>query len=109
MVKPLSTQRLEGDAEVVRRATHEAITELQGLPFVAARVIKSVTLVDGVNKLVPHGLGRAPQAVIVSVPRAESSLGGAVTEYTSGVDRSKYIGLRSVDFNVDVVVDVVVL
>jgi len=109
-VKPLPTIQLEGAAERVRRALYEAVTALQKLPFVPARVIRNITLENGASKLVPHGLGREPVLVIVGAPRAPGGAGsGAINEDTSGVDRTKFVKLYAIDFAQAVTFDVAVL
>lgn len=109
-MKPLPTIQLTGVAERVRRVLYEAVTAIQKLPFVGARVIRNITLANGESRLVPHGLGREPMLVLVGIPRASGGAGsGAINEDTYGVDRTKYVKLYTVDFAQAVTFDVAVL
>jgi hypothetical protein len=102
--------------EAVRRNIDQRIRELQALVCADIRVIRDVELPNPSVVFVPHGLGRAPRAVILSVPRAPDGTGvlvGLVEEVrgTVGgkpVDSTKVIALVTGAFGTTVTIDVVV-
>jgi hypothetical protein len=105
-----STPRLDDeDAEVVRREHEQKIVELQGLPFVKARLIQDVTLPDGVARSIPHQLGRPVLWVRESCVRGGSG-SGRIEEIRDGsVDRSLYVQLKATGYGASITVDLVVL
>jgi hypothetical protein len=109
MVKLPSIELEDEKAERVRRATNSAIEELQALPFAGARVIRDVTLADGVAKTIAHKLGRAPRWVGVSVLRGAVTPG--VLNETRGHphDAKQVVVLTASGYGATVTVDVVVL
>lgn len=109
MVKPLPLKLDDEKAERVRRSTHDAITEIQGLPAVSLKVIRGVTLADGVVTQVAHGLGREPLWFSCSPPRNASAT-GRIMDYRSGtIDRSKFLGIQASGYGATITVDVAVL
>lgn len=91
----------------VRRDLTEAVRELQRLPQI--RVIENVTLADGVETPVAHGLGRPAIWVRESSPRGASS-SGRVEEVRNGKhDRSRYVVLKATGFGASVICSVAVL
>jgi hypothetical protein len=105
----LSTPRLDGVAEVVRRDTEKAITQLQGLPGASIRVLSDKSLADGVVTPIAHGLGREPVIVIPSAPRGPTSTGRIEEIRSSAHDRTKYVVLEANDWGATIIVDVLVL
>lgn len=115
---PSITARLaDPEAEKARRNHDQRIGELQGLPATALRTIAGVVLPDGTEVTVPHGLGRAPRAVITSPVRAAAgTTAGAIFEYRgvgglsgSPIDSSSVIVLAAFGFTNSITVDVVVM
>jgi hypothetical protein len=105
----LSTPRLEGSAEVVRRDTEKAVAQLQGLPAAGMRVLADKSLTDGIATPIAHGLGRVPVIVIPSAPRNPSTSGRIEEVRSSAYDRTKYIVLEANGWGATITVDVLVL
>ena len=103
---PPITPRLEGDAEVARREHDKAIRALQALPAMATRIINDVSLADGVETPVAHGLGRVPRIAIPSAPRGASTAGLLEEVRTGSHDRTRYVVLKASGFGATVIVDV---
>jgi hypothetical protein len=112
MRTPLVKRLSDPDAESVRRSTHEAITELQGLDRV--KFLGRFTLPNGVGVLIPHGLGREPRQVLIGPPAGASSA-GVIQDYRasspSGApnDLTKTISLRAISFGADIEVAISVV
>ena len=118
--KEPQTRRLDDDdAEVVRVSHHAAIRQLQTMPASSLRTILNVELPDGIDVVIPHGLGRVPVMHWISTVRNPQagilvkllsfSGTGYIEEFRADVDRSLYIKLRATGFIQTVVVDVAVL
>ncbi len=112
---PLDLQ-LEGVAERVRRSQSDAIKELQTQPFATAVIKRNIAIpASGTVVSVAHGLGRAPQMVIVSPPRMADTTGqttGAVfdiNETRRSGDRTRVVAFQGIGFTLDVVVDITFL
>lgn len=96
------------ELERVRRNHHDAIAELQRLPFAGARVVRDVTLADGVVTPVSHGLGRS--AVVLVSPVRNAAANGRIEEVRDGThDRTKYAAIKATGYGATVTVDVVFL
>jgi hypothetical protein len=93
------------DAERVRRDHADAIKEIQAL---LPKVIPSVTLEDGVETHVSHGLGRAPRAVWETIVRGAITA-GRIVEDRSNVDRTKSVKLTANGYGATITVDLVVM
>jgi hypothetical protein len=95
--------------ERVRRMHHEAIAELQRLPFAGARLAKAdVVLADGAATAIPHGLGRRVY-VWHSPPRGAAATGRIEELRDGSYDPSKYVVLKATGWGASIVVDVYVL
>jgi hypothetical protein len=93
--------------ERVRSNFVEVIRELQASLFVGGRLLKDVSLGDGVETPIAHGLGRAPQIVLTS-PVRDPRLVGMIEELRStGHDRSRFIVLKASGYDQAITVDVV--
>jgi hypothetical protein len=104
-VKPiLGITLAEETAERVRRSHHEAIRELQQAPMAGARVVKNITLVDGIETSVAHGLGREPTMFYLSPPRGPSST-GRIEEVRGTQDRSKLVVIKASGMGATITVD----
>lgn len=111
---PIAKRLEDPDAEQVRRSHAQAITELQGLPAAGLKVIKGVSLPNGKDVFVSHGLGREPSIVLVSPPYPNIATVGAIHEVrgvsgAQAIDRSRAIVLKADGFGLTVTVDVAVL
>jgi hypothetical protein len=107
---PPHTPELEDrDAELVRLEHERKIAELQKLPFAGARIIRDVTLADGIPTPVAHGMGRAAQFVMLSPVRG-SVTAGRIDEVRDGTyDRAKFVTLEANDYGATITVDLAVL
>jgi hypothetical protein len=106
-VKQLAAIALEGDAERVRRNHAEAIAELQASPLWRVRIVE-VTLADGVETTVAHGLGRAPRMLWISPPRGATST-GRIDEIRGGTRRADVVVLKATGWGATITVDVAVI
>lgn len=108
-MKTLITRRLaDAGTEQTRQEHHAAIVELQQLPCVTLRVIRDVSLANGIPTQVAHGLGRPPLFVRESCPRGAST-SGRVTEIRTGTgDRKAVVVLQADGWGATITVDVVV-
>ena len=115
-VVPAPARLTDPAAEQSRDSHSQAIVQLQRLPAAALRVIRGVRLPNGGFALIPHGLGRAPLAVLVSPPITNAGLtAGLINELRgvdsagSPIDRNQVIALFAGGYGAAVTVDVVVL
>jgi hypothetical protein len=114
MTTQLFTVKLkDDDAERVRQSHARAIEELQALPILSARRLRSIALPNAVEVEIPHGLGRVPQMVSVSPPLGAASVGLislVVGKHASGapIDPSQSICLLASAFGSTITVDVMV-
>ena len=113
----------DANAERSRDSVATAIGELQSLPATGLRVIKGVQLANGVDKFISHGLGRAPESVMVSPIRIPGILlttpdptaAGVIVETRGAqlnggpIDGTRFVVLTAFGFNTTVTVDVWVL
>jgi hypothetical protein len=106
--KPLDVALPDVRSERVRRAHAEAIEELQGVPLVAAALIKDVSLADATDTPIAHGQGR-PVLVFVSPVRGASTSGRVTETRSATYDRSKFVVLRATGFGATVTVDLLVV
>ena len=105
---PINEDTEPEDLERFRRNLVDVIRELQRLPLAGAKVIKDVTLYDGVAVPVAHRCGR-PVVVLTSPPRGAVTT-GRIEEVRSGShDRAQYAVLKASDWGASITVDVVVL
>lgn len=104
----LDGSELEDDVADRVRVTHaQAIQQMQGGLFFDAKLIKDVTLANGVDTPISHGLGRA--AFVIVTPARGTDVSGTITETRSATwDRKKFVVLHADGFTADPVVDVVV-
>lgn len=102
--------------ERIRRNQNERIAQIQKSPGFAIKIIRDVTLEDGVPTPVPHGMGRAVSAV--TTPPRRTGLGASTPlvrrvdgtfEDTAKADPSQYVTLLASGWGAAVVVDVWVL
>lgn len=109
MLTPPHTPELEDrDAELVRLEHERKLIELQKLPASSLRIIRDVSLTDGVATPIAHGMGRTV-FVLVSPPRGASAT-GRMEEVRDGTqDRSKYVVLKATGWGATVLVDLAVL
>lgn len=106
---PITPKLDDVSAEAVRRAHESAILDLQRLPSAQLRVLKDVSLADGIATPIPHGLGRVPQWVGISAVRGAASA-GYINEKRDGTqNRHQFVVLQADDFGATVTVDLVVL
>ena len=111
---PLSVALADPNAEAVRKNVDQRIREVQDLPSSSVRVIGGVSLANAVETPIPHGLGRAPSFVTVSVPSGGTTP-GLISEFRdtfssgSPIDRSKIVVLRADGYGGAITVDVVVM
>lgn len=110
LTQPLPIRLPDNDAEAVRRNTDQRITEIAKRPAIAMEVLKGITLADGVDTPIAHGLGRAPDFIRESCQRGGTST-GRITEVRDAkkYDRSKTIVLRANGWGASIVVDVQVM
>ena len=109
-VRRLESARLDDpSAERTRISHHDAIVELQELPFSAARIISDRELASGVETQIAHGLGRLPAAVFPSAIRGSSTAGVIEEIRSSGADRRRFVVLKASGFGSTITVDLVVL
>lgn len=94
--------------EAVRQDHAAAIHELQALPAVSIRIVTNVSLADGVETPVAHGLGRPPQWVRESCPRSPSTSGRVEEVRTGSGDRRKFVVLKATGWGATITVDVMV-
>jgi hypothetical protein len=105
-VKQLQDIKLSDDtADRVRRNHAEAIVELQSAPFSGGRVIGGVTLGDGVETPIAHGMGRAPRWVCHSPVRGAST-SGRIEEVRRD---AKLVILQATGYGAAITIDLVVL
>lgn len=93
------------DIERVRQMQHNAIRELQRKAE-DVEITEGVLLADGEETIVPHGLGRAPRFVTVSVPRGAAAAGYVNEVRSDSHDRTKYVVLQADDYGATITVDV---
>ena len=97
----------DSNAEQVRRSHADAIRELQRP---ANRIVRGVSLANGVATPVAHGLGRAPSMVTTSAPRGAVTaglVGDLGSTFTGGtIDRAQIIMLKAIGFGATITVDV---
>lgn len=110
-----SIRLVDPDAERVRIAHARAIQEQRDLPASSLRVIRNVSMPDGVDVTVPHGLGREPVFVRESCARFANP-GGTVRDFGSKhpvtgatIDRAKVIVLRADGFGSTIQIDLQVM
>ena len=106
---PVNVRLADPDADRVRRNHDERIAELAGLPAAGLRVIRNVSLADGVDTPVSHGLGRVPSWVAPSAVRGAIANGRIEEVRTNGSDRTMITVLRAVGYGTTITVDVAVL
>lgn len=106
-MKQLLDRRLkDADAEAVRRATYEAIREIQAMPVMEMRVVRNIKVTSNDFVVIAHQLGRAPTFVVPTAVRflpAESATLSVGTWFDYGVtgpagepiDRSKIVILSA--------------
>jgi hypothetical protein len=92
------------DLERLRRNHHDAIAELQAGPSARARIIRDVTLADGIATPIAHGLGR-PAFVTHSPPRGPVAAGWIEEVRDGNHDRTKYVVLKANSYGGPVTVD----
>lgn len=111
---PLTTRLADPDSEAVRRNHEQRITEFQRLPIAGGELIRNVAIPNASDRLVPHGLGRAPLMVIVSPPRGANAVGmvrelrGTNPFSGAPIDSAKAVCLRADSFASTITVDVLV-
>jgi hypothetical protein len=105
VIKLLNAKLDDAKTERARQNLVDAVSEIQGLACVPTAIIKDRALVDGATTLIPHGLGRAPNIVLPSPPRGAVT-SGRIEEIRTGVDRSRYVGLKATGFGATITVDV---
>ena len=93
----------------VRHEITSAVEELQGLPGASIRIIRDVSLADGIETHVAHGLGRPAIWVRESSPRNPVTLGLVEEIRTGAGDRSKVAVLRASGWGGTIICDVAVL
>lgn len=104
------TARLADPAlEKVRFELTAAVNQLQTSPFAAMRIIRDVSLADGIETPVAHGLGRPAIWVRESCPRGPTTAGMVEEVRTGSGDRSKFVMLRATGWGGTIVCDVAVL
>jgi hypothetical protein len=115
LTPPISTRLSDEDAERVRRNHEQRISELQALPAAGMRVLKGIQLPPSTDVVISHGLGRAPQFVLVSPVIGALTGGGVlirefrgVTNAGSPIDAAKSICLRADIATNTITVDVAV-
>jgi hypothetical protein len=108
LTPPHTPELGEQDLELVRLEHERKIVELQKQPLVAARVLRDVSLGDGITTPVAHGMGR-PVAVFVSAPRGAVTSGRIEEVRAGGFDRAKYVVLKASGFGGSVTADLVVI
>lgn len=102
----LTPVKLEDEtAERVRRNHHDAIKELQALPFAGGVVIAGVTLADAVSTPIAHGLGHTPIWCAPSPPRGASAT-GRIEEVSRD---SKLIYLKATGWGATITIDLAVM
>ena len=106
-------QLTDRDSERVRLAQNEAIRELQLFEILGARVIRDVSLANGFEVEVPHGLGRRFSFWTHGPVRGAATTGriGELRGRHSGgapIDASKTLCLQAVGYGATVLVDIVV-
>ena len=96
-------------AETTRRAIEDCVLELQLVPAASMRIVKDVTLADGVVTPVAHRLGRAPVWVRESCPRGASTT-GRVEEIRNGThNRDQIVALKATGWGATITVDLAVM
>ncbi len=96
-------------AEAARRVTEACIREIQDLPASGMRVLKDVTLADGIATPIAHKLGRAPAWVQSSCPRNATSTGRIVEVRNGSHNRAEVVVLTATGHGATITVDVAIL
>lgn len=106
-IPPISARLSDEAADRARRNADDRIAEIQSTPILAGRLFRGVSLEDGINTHVFHGLGYRA-SVFVSPVRNDPSTSGRIEDTTEVVeaDRSKYVVLYAAGWGKTVVVDV---
>lgn len=103
MIRPLPIKLADEDAERVRRSHHEAIASTQSR-VEAPRIVRNVSLADGIPTTFSHGLGKVPSLVTLSVLRGAVSA-GFIVETIDGVDRSRFVVLTASGYGATISLD----
>ncbi len=102
-LRQLSGKRLpDAAADDIRREHHEAIAELQRIAARTGVVLSNVSLADGVETPIAHGLGRTPTIIKTGCPRGAVTA-GVITEVRRDAE---LIVLQADDFGASIRVEI---
>lgn len=104
------TPELEDEnAEIVRLEHERKIVEMQKLPAAALVPLGSLELADGIERPIPHPLGR--RAFVWHSPPRGAVTSGRIEEVraSGGPDPAKYVVLKATGWGATITVDVAVL
>jgi len=102
---PITPRLDDADAERVRREHEQKLVEVQSQPFVGASIVSGRQLADGVATPIPHGLGRRPAFVFLSIIRGAASAGFIVESSRD----DKYVTLTASGYGATITIDLGVL
>jgi hypothetical protein len=116
-VKPTNSPKVESfEAAEQARKVHEdcirelqkLVTDLQKLPAAGLRIIESVELEDGVDRVINHKLGRKATFVQVSAVRGALNAGRVEEVRGAAYNRDQVVVLNATGYGATITVDVVV-
>ncbi len=96
----------DSEAERVRRSHDERIRELQAVPIVRGSLIRDISLPDGSNVAVAHGLGRKAAIFLSPAQFSGSATTGRIREVRDpNYDPAQYVVLRASGWSETIIVD----
>lgn len=106
---PISPRLDDAKTDRVVTDHRRAIDQLAASPAIGLKVIKDVSLADGVETPIPHGCRSAPTWVRESCVRGASSTGRIEEIRSDAYDRKKSIVLKATGWGATITVDVAVM
>lgn len=76
------------DILLVQNNVEAALIPLQNAPLTGGQILLNITLVAGIDNLIPHTLGFAPTLIIFSASNVQTILWSPETTALSGTNKS---------------------
>lgn len=70
------------DLQLVQDGIQNALSQIQGSPFIGGNLLPGVVLASGSNNAVPHKLGRVPQVWVLCGQNANSTVWATSSDST---------------------------
>ncbi len=108
--QPQAGRLADDQTEIARSSIEDRVRRLENAPLAGAKILRAISLEDGIQTAIPHGMGRKVRPYLS--PPATPSATGRIEDQTglsSDYPPSQYIILEANGFGATILVDAILV